>query len=100
MKYRWKKTGEDDYDERWVLYLILDGVQYSCVEILWYSNIAKWSVFVSGFVCEEKVHIERPYELLCDAKSDALTYMKVWVVSGVYQRMNADEKQNWHECEI
>lgn len=100
MKYRWKKTGEDGYDERWVLYLILDDVQYPCVEILWYGNIDKWSVFVSGYVCEEKVHIEKFYELLCDAKADALNYMKVWFVSGVYQRMNAEEKNAWHECEI
>ena len=100
MKYRWKKTGEDEYDERWVLYLILDGVQYPCVEVLWYSDREVWSVFVSGFVCEEKVHIEKHYELLCDAKADALTYIKVWWVTGEANRMTEGERNAWYEEEI
>lgn len=100
MKYRWKKRGEDGYDEQWTLYLILDGKLYPAVEISWYDSIEQWSVFVSGFVCDETVHIEKRYELLCDAKKDALDYMRVWLVSGVYQRMSADERKSWHEVFI
>ena len=100
MKYRWKKTGEDGHDELWTLYLILDGVKYAFAEITWYDYLEKWSVFVSGFASEEAVHVEKRYQLLCDAKQEVLDYAKVWWVSGVYQRMNAEEKQNWRECEI
>ena len=100
MKYRWKKTGGDGHDELWRLYLILDGVQYPFAEISWYDYLDKWSVFISGFASEEAVHVEHRYDLLCDAKQEVMDYAKVWLVSGVYQRMNAKEKQNWRECEI
>jgi hypothetical protein len=100
MKYRWKKTGEDDYDEQWTLYLILDGVKYVFAEISWYGYMEKWGVFVSGFANDETVHVEKRYELLCDAKQEVLDYAKVWWVSGVYQRMNDRERKSWHECDL
>lgn len=97
MNYRWRKTGEGDYDESYLLYLILDGKKYEFADVTWYSNTEKWKVFVSGFVSEEKLEIERTYELLCDAKEDVLNYAKVWWISGVYQRMDADERRQWRE---
>jgi hypothetical protein len=100
VRYRWKKTGEGGYDETWSLYLILDGVKYPFSEITWWGERDKWSVFVSGFASEERAHVEKPYELLCDAKKDVLDYAKVWWVSGVFQRMNAQEKKNWLEYEL
>jgi hypothetical protein len=100
MKYRWKKTGEGAYDEQWRLYLILDGVKYTFAEVSWYGSVEKWGVFVSGFASEGPVHVEHYYDLLCDAKKEVLDYARVWWVSGVYQRMNAQEKQNWYECEL
>ena len=100
MKYRWKKTGEDGHDELWTLYLILDGVKYTFAEVSWYDYVEKWSVFVSGFASDETVHVEKRYQLLCDAKQEVLDYAKVWWVSGVYQRMNDRERKSWHECEV
>lgn len=97
MRYRWKKTGEDGYDEQWRLYLILDEVKYAFSEISWYAHANEWGVFVSGYVIEKKAHVEKPYELLCDAKKDVLDYAKVWWVSGEFHRMNDREKQLWHE---
>lgn len=100
MRYRWKKTGEDGYDEMYSLYLILDGHKYSFAEVAWNFNIEKWKVFVSGFASEETVHVEKTYSLLCDAKQEVLDYAKVWFISGAYQRMNADERKSWQECWI
>jgi hypothetical protein len=103
MKYRWHKRGEDAYDERWILYLILDhpeggGKKYAAVEVKWHGYMERWSV--SGFVSEEKVHVEKKYEMLCDAKEDIMNYMKVWYVSGALQRMSADELESWHEADL
>lgn len=95
MKYRWKKHGEEDWDIAHTLYLILDDGQYGFAEINWYPDIEKWELFVSGFVSEEALEIEREYELLSDAKRAAYTYMTVWWVSGAMQRMNDDEKRQW-----
>lgn len=97
MKYRWRKHGEDGYDESYVLYLILDGRKYEFADVSWNFNIEKWKVFVSGFVSDDSLDIERPYELLCDAKADVMNYANVWWVSGVFQRMSADEKKGWQE---
>lgn len=96
MRYRWKRRGEDGWDESYLLYLILDGRKYEFAEITWIPDREKWSVFVSGYVCEETAHVEYDYyELLSDAKREVLDYAKVWYVSGVFNRMNADEKQSW-----
>jgi hypothetical protein len=96
MRYRWAKRG-NEWEEMWTLYLILDGKKYGFADVNWYFDMERWGVFVSGFVCEEKAHVERPYELLCDAKNDVLDYAKVWWVSGALQRMNEDEKRQWRE---
>lgn len=96
MRYRWKRRGEGGWDESYMLYLILDGRKYEFAEITWVPDLEKWSVFVSGYASEETVHVELDYyELLCDAKREVLDYAKVWFVSGVYQRMNADEIESW-----
>jgi hypothetical protein len=96
VKYRWKRRGEDGWDESYLLYLILDGKKYEFADITWQPDLARWAVFVSGYASEETVHVERDeYELLCDAKRDVLDYMKVWFVSGSFQRMNAAEKDSW-----
>jgi two-component SAPR family response regulator len=97
MKYRWKKFGEDDYDEGHVLYLILDDGKYEFADISWQFDMERWTVFVAGFVSEETLSIEKHYELLSDAKHDVLTYAKVWWVTGAMQRMNEDEKRQWRE---
>jgi hypothetical protein len=99
MKYRWKKRG-DEPDELWALYLILDGGKYAFAEITWYDYLDKWSVFISGFASEETVHVEKRYDLLCDAKNDVMDYAKVWFISGVFQRMNDDEKESWRRYEL
>jgi hypothetical protein len=96
MKYRWKKRGED-WEEMWSLYLILDGHKYPFAEVNWYESMETWTVFVSGYASEEKVHVEKRYPYLCDAKNDVMDYAKVWFVSGVYQGMNADELRHWRE---
>jgi len=96
VKYRWKRRGEDGWDESYMLYLILDGRKYAFAVITWLPDLEKWDVFVSGYVCEEEAHVERDYyALLCDAKREVLDYAKVWFVSGVMQRMNADERDWW-----
>lgn len=95
MRYRWKKDG-DEYDERHVLYLILDGKKYEFASIEWFPDIELWDVFVSGYVSEDMAPPEeQKYKLLCDAKRDVMDYAQVWWVSGVFQRMNADEKEKW-----
>ena len=95
MKYRWKKHGEEDWDIAHTLYLILDDAKYGFAEINWYPDIEKWELFVSGFVSDDVLEIEREYELLSDAKRAAHTYMTVWWVTGAMQRMNDDEKRQW-----
>lgn len=100
MKYRWKKTGEAGYDEMWRLYLILDDQRYPAVEITWYAHLKKWNVFVSGYVSDEKVHVEQMYQYLRDAKEDAMNYMKVWWVSGALQRMSAEDRWHWLQVSI
>ena len=97
MRYRWKKSTDQWDDDTWKLYLILDGKKYVFAILTWYEHIEKWEVFVAGFVCEQQVHVEKPYDLLCDAKRDVMDYAKVWFVSGVYQGMNADELRHWRE---
>jgi hypothetical protein len=97
MKYRWKTIRADEYDEAHVLYLILDDGKYEFADISWQFDMERWTVFVAGFVSEQRLDVERPYELLCDAKHDVLTYAKVWWVSGAFQRMNEDEKRQWRE---
>ena len=96
MKYRWKKRGED-WEEMWSLYLILDGHKYPFAEVNWYESMETWTVFVSGYVCEEAVHVEKRYAYLCDAKADVMDYAKVWWVSGALNRMNEDELRQWRE---
>lgn len=98
MKYRWKRRGEEEWDdETWRLYLILDGKQYVFAILTWYGHIERWDVFVAGFVSEEQVHVEKRYDLLCDAKRDVMDYAKVWWVTGAMQRMNEDEKRQWRD---
>ena len=96
MKYRWKKESNIDSEESWCLYLILDGKKYEFASIDWYPDIEQWDVFVTGYVSEDMTPPEeQKYDLLCNAKNDVLTYAQVWWVSGVFQRMNTDEKEKW-----
>ena len=97
MKYRWKKHGEEGYDEAYTLNLILDDGKYELGDVTWYTDIERWHVFVSGYVSEDHADVERNYELLCDAKKELLNYMRVWWVSGAFQRMNDSEKYVWRE---
>lgn len=99
MRYRWKKNVDPWDDEVWRLYLILDGKKYPFAILTWYEHTETWDVFIVGYVSEEQVHVERPYELLCDAKRDVMDYAKVWWVTGAVNRMNADELRWWSEAE-
>jgi hypothetical protein len=96
MKYRW--TDYDPYypDNLLKLHLILDGMKYEAAELCWYEDTERWGLFVSGFVSEDTLDIERAkYDLLSDAKKVALTYMRVWWVTGEMQRMSASELESW-----
>jgi hypothetical protein len=95
MKYRWKKETNEWDDDTWKLYLILDGKKYLFALLTWYEHAENWDVFIAGFVCEEHVHVEKPYDLLCDAKRDVMDYAKVWWVTGVANRMNEEELMHW-----
>jgi hypothetical protein len=97
MKYRWKKSTDRWEDDTWNLYLILDGKKYMFAVITWYEHVEEWEVFIAGFVCEDQVHVEKPYKLLCDAKADVMDYAKVWWITGEYQRNNEDELRQWRE---
>ena len=97
MRYRWKKSTDRWDDDTWNLYLILDGKKHLFAVVTWYEHTEEWEVFIAGFVCEESVHVEKPYKLLCDAKADVMDYMKVWWISGALNRMNADELRQWRE---
>jgi hypothetical protein len=98
MRYRWKTVRADEYDEARILYLILDEGKYEFADISWYHSVERWTVFVNGFVSEQRLDVEEArYELLSDAKHDVLTYAKVWWVTGAFQRMNEDEKRQWRE---
>lgn len=95
MRYRWKQM-DKGYTEAYLLYLIVDDAKYEAAEVTWYGNTERWVVFVSGYVCEDKVHVEGTrYELLCDAKRDVMDYMKVWWVTGEFQRLSEHERDNW-----
>lgn len=96
MKYRWVKRGIE-WEEVWTLFLILDGKKYGFADVNWYFDTEKWELFVSGFVSETALDIEKEYELLSDAKEAALTYAKVWWITGDMQRKDAEEKRQWHE---
>lgn len=94
MRYRWKRNRGDENE--WRMYLILDGTHYEALEVIWYDDRERWKVYVSGFVCEDVLDLERTYfELLSDAKKAALNFMRVWWVSGVMQRMPEKELDNW-----
>jgi len=97
MRYRWKKTVDKYDDEEWSLYLILDGKKYGFANINWYSDTEEWELFVSGFVCDDVLDIERTYDLLCDAKEAVMNYMTVWWVTGAMQRMHTEERRQWQE---
>lgn len=100
MKYRWKKSTDAWDDEAWILYLILDGKKYEFAVLTWYENTETWDVYIAGYVCEDRAHVEKPYELLCDAKRDVMDYATVWWVSGAMHRKDEDELRQWRESDI
>jgi hypothetical protein len=96
MKYAWKVTGRNEWDETHTLYLILDKKKYPFAEIVRHDSFGKYSLWVNGWVSEETLDIERArYNELKDAKDTAFTYMQVWWVSGAFQRMNDEERKHW-----
>lgn len=96
MKYRWIDYDELEHGTDWRLYLILDGMKYEAAELRWDEDTELWVLFISGFVSEDTLDIERAkYDLLSDAKKVALTYMRVWWVTGEMQRMSASELESW-----
>jgi hypothetical protein len=97
VKYRWKTHTQDEF---YRLCLLIDGDTYevATVEKNRYTNEPDWTAFVTGFVSEEKTPVEGvSWEYLIDAKAAVLNYIKVWWVSGAFQRMDDKERSQWRQ---
>lgn len=96
MKYRWKEV-EDDV--QYELRLLIDGVTYVVASVERRYGGYPWVAYVSGFVDQGQTPVEGVcWDDLYEAKQEVLTFIKVWWVTGAFQRLSDTERETWSMC--
>lgn len=103
MKYRWKETDEGMQHKLCLLidHPVIGGRMYEAAYLDRAYTAEHWTAFISGFIDEEQTPVEGVFwEDLHDAKKEVLAYIKVWWVTGTFQRMNEEEREAWENISL